>query len=135
MPLLEARAAESLTVTNSGWSTPLSFNASPSVTTLLQLLTNPLPYDQRRIRVTGVLSVEFEDNRLYFSKEFFEAFYPQYAIDLRLPSGAVKASNRFQGKYVAVEGTFRVDSASRNHGIMEVTSLEMAEQPRNVRAR
>jgi hypothetical protein len=101
----------------------------------MQLLSNPVSLDRRAVRVIGVLSVEFEDHRLYFSKEFYEAFFPQYAIELRLPSGAVAPSKRFQGKYVVVEGTFRAQVDAMSNGAIEVTSLEVAEEPRRGRAK
>jgi hypothetical protein len=130
-----ASAAEPLSETNAGWSVSSSFDAPPTEVTLLQLLTNPSPYNGRYVQVMGVLSVEFEDNRLYFSKEFYDVFYPQYAIDIRLPKKALAASRRFQGKYVMLQGTFVVASGPPGSGVMEVTSLRIAPQPRNIKAR
>jgi hypothetical protein len=124
-----------LKVSASGWSSERSYNVSAMRTTVLQLMTTPTPFDGRTVRVVGVLSVEFEDHRLYFSKEFYDAFLPQYAIELRLPKGAEAASTQFQGKYVLVEGTFRIESGTASNGLIEVTSLEAAEEPRRSHAK
>lgn len=120
-------------VSASGWSSERSHDAPAMRTTLMQLLSNPVPLDRHAVRVIGVLSVDFEDHRLYFSKEFYDAFLPQYAIELRLPSGAAAASKRFQGKYVVVEGTFKAQVDAMSSGAIEVTSLEVAEEPRRGR--
>lgn len=122
-------------VSASGWTSERSYDTPAKRTTVMQLLSNPVPFDRRAVRVIGVLSVDFEDQRLYFSKEFYDAFFPQYAIELHLPGGAVAASKRFQGKYVVVEGTFRAQVDAMSNGAIEVTSLEVAEEPRRGRAK
>jgi len=134
LPLI-ASAADPIKSNNSGWSTNPSINTSPVHVTLLQLLTNPVPYDQRYIQLMGVLSVDFEDNRLYFSKEFFDAFYPEYAVEIKLPSGALAASTRFQGKYVVLAGTFTLQAGAFSHGLLDVTSMKIAEQPRKAKSK
>lgn len=130
-PLLAA----DVEVSPSGWSSERLQYSSAVRTTVMQLLINPSKFDHRPVRVIGVLSTEFEDRRLYFSTEFYDAFLPQYAIDLRFPSGALAASTRFQGKFVMLEGIFQADGGSMNNGVIDVTLLEIAEERRRGKTR
>lgn len=120
-PCVASAAELTLTVDNSGWSVPASINTSATNVTLLQLLTNPVAYAERYIAVRGVLSVDREDKRLYFSKEFYDAFFPEYAIEIELPAGAAAESTRYQGKYVTLQGAFSVRSTQFSHSISRIS--------------
>lgn len=135
VPWVGFAASPSFTINNSGWSVPPSINSSPANVTVLQLLVNPLPYGERYITVRGVLSVEPEDNRLYMSKEFFDAFFPEYAIQIRLPAGAAAASAKYLGKYVTLRGTFSLENTPFSRGVLHVTSLQVDDQGRRVKPR
>jgi hypothetical protein len=135
VPCVASAAAPTLTVDNSGWSVPASINASATNVTLLQLLTNPAAYAERYIAVRGVLSVDREDKRLYFSKEFYDAFFPEYAIEIELPAGAAAASTKYQGKYVTLQGSFSVRTTQFSHGTLHVTALMEEGQGRRVKSK
>jgi hypothetical protein len=135
VPFVAFAAAPSLTVDNSGWSVPPAINSSATNVTLLQLLTNPVAYAERYIAVRGVLSVDREDKRLYLSKEFFDAFFPEYAIEIELPAGAAAASTKYQGKYVTLQGTFSVRTTQFSQGVLHVTSLTEEGQGRRVKSK
>lgn len=91
---------------------------------MIRILANPEAYKGKTVRVEGILHLNFEDSRLYLTKEHADHLSCENAIDVQLsnkrlslePAHSKKAlfenysampkSNYFNDKYVMLEGTF-----------------------------
>lgn len=77
---------------------------------LINLIANPQEYDGKTVRVYGVANMEFEGTALYFSKEDYKHGLSRNAIWLSIDSELWENEyhnlQKFNGKYVLVEGTF-----------------------------
>lgn len=96
---------------------------------MISVLTNPDQYRGKRCRIQGFLHLQFEDNRLYFSKEFADYLSSENSIYVSLDENVhLEPSVRFSTianaygklvpqyfheKVVMLEGTF--DDTLRLH--------------------
>ena len=74
---------------------------------ILQLLAGTEPVRPRKVHVTGVLSVEFEDECLYLTLEHYQRHITENCVRLGLsgvPDGRLEP---FQGQYVKIFGTLK----------------------------
>jgi hypothetical protein len=76
---------------------------SPEFVSLVRLVADPGEFDGRRVRVAGFMSLEFEGDALYISREDDDRDLTKNAVWLEL------ATRRptFDRGYALVEGTFR----------------------------
>lgn len=81
-------------------------NQNVQFVSMIDLITNPSKYDAKRVGVTGVLSVKFEDNALYFHKEDYLFGIPENAFSLELDESIINQYKHLQAKYVLVIGNF-----------------------------
>ena len=92
---------------------------------MVALLANPEKYNGKKVRVTGFLHVQFEDNAIYLHKDDADyligenALWVAYAKEPNLQPickdkfSASGAKQRFfDGRYVLIEGRFNM----KNHG-------------------
>lgn len=95
-----------------------------SDTRLLSALENGTRLENRKVTLVGVLSVDFEDTRLYLTKEAYGYLIDSSAINLSLTDVQIRACQKMQGKYVAVSGILIQDPASRLVGSVRLTMIQ-----------
>ena len=96
---------------------------------MIDLIAAPSKYNGKRIRVTGVLSVEFEDNALYFHKDDYTFGVPENAFWLELHDPINDDWKSLQSKYVLVIGTFSTEHQNIFRG--EIKNIEAIKPSRN----
>jgi hypothetical protein len=106
--------------------------ALPAVSaTMVQLLTSPEKYDGKRIRVIGILNLEFEGTALYLRPNDATTIPTNYknGFWIRIPVGTYKAKKPLHRKPVILEGTF--DVSQKGHlsgwpaGITDISHLTL----------
>lgn len=102
----QSTGATHITEEFDGWSIKHIMAPPTEITSVISLIAAPEKYDRKPVRVRGVLSVDFEDERLYLNQEFYEALASEYAIDLEIPRDALMASKKMHGQYVLLDGIF-----------------------------
>jgi hypothetical protein len=94
----------------------------PEDVSVIQLIANPEAYDQKLVRITGYLHLEFEGDVIYLHREDFDNALTKNGIWINLPkditSGQIKAVN---DHYVICTGRF----VAGRHGHMGMNSGEM----------
>ncbi len=87
-------------------------------TSMVQLLSNPQYFHQKRVRVSGFLHQQFEDSCLYLSKEDADYLNGRQGLWIRFGDRVTKQPDqpvpRFDSKRVLIEGIFNKDE----HGHM-----------------
>ena len=80
---------------------------------LIQLIANPQLYDEKRVRITGFLDLQFEGDAIYFHREDFDNGLTKNALSIEVPRDITKAQIKaINDHYVICTGMF----AARNHG-------------------
>lgn len=104
----------------------------PMVVTILGLMTTPRSFDTRLVRVTGILSAEFEDQRLYLAKDFYDYRQREYSVALGFTEEQLEVANRLQGRFVIVEGVFSAhpDRAGAPGSLERINRIEALDEPR-----
>jgi hypothetical protein len=125
MLLLCFSAMAQVSVTREGWITKYAGPRPQKATPILNLLATPERYNNKRVRVLGVLSAEFEDQNLYLNSEYYKAVAAEYAILLQLPRGSESASRELNGKYVYLDGIFSDRETRDGHGIIDVIAVSV----------
>ncbi len=92
---------------------------------MINIIATPEKYDGKMIYVEGILSLEFEDERLYFSKETYKNWITQSSVRVRL-SGEMKKSFKYmQGEYAIIIGVFKSTvTDSRNYEIRKICRIQ-----------
>ncbi|MTW03882.1 hypothetical protein [Pseudoduganella ginsengisoli] len=99
---------------------------------MIQLIANPQLYDGKPVRVMAFLNLEFEGNALYLHREDFDKSLLSNAVWISLDDQQIRASKKFSGGYVLVEGVFSAKDRG-NFGIFpgsiqKVTRLQSWER-------
>jgi len=88
---------------------------------LIQLIANPMAFDQKRVLVKGYAVLEFESQHLYLSETDAKHLITRNSVWLDV-GDAIKANpTRFNRRYVLVEGTFN----ARRRGHLSLSSGEI----------
>jgi hypothetical protein len=78
----------------------------PTDASLIQLIANPDKYDGKFVRVIGFVRLEFEGNAMYLHREDYENSLLKNAVWIDPTSEMMKQREKFDKKYVLLEGTF-----------------------------
>ena len=70
---------------------------------MIHLLGNPEKFDNKKVRITGYMNLEFEGNALYVRKDDFENMMSENSIWLDLTN---TKRPEFNSAYAIIEGTF-----------------------------
>lgn len=91
---------------------------------LSTILETPNCFDDRKVRVEGVLSVGFESTALFLTPVDFESFSTKSAIWLQIsiPKVTLENLSSLDGAYVTVEG--RISTDNKGHRGAYVAALE-----------
>ena len=103
--------------------------------TMVQLLTSPERYDGKRIRVIGILNLEFEGTALYLRPNDASTIPTNYknGFWISIPAETYKAKKALHRKPVILEGTF--DVSLKGHlsgwqaGITDISQLALWSGP------
>ena len=91
---------------------------------LIRLIANPQAYDNKRVRITGFLDLQFEGNAVYLHREDFDHGLTKDALWIDVPTNInqsqIKAIN---DHYVICTGKF----VASMHGHMGMFSGEMTD--------
>lgn len=91
---------------------------------LIQLIANPQAFDNKRVRITGYLRLEFEGNVVYLHREDYEYGLTKNGLWVDVPSDMTQQQRRaVNNQYVICTGTFRASM----HGHMGLNSGEITE--------
>jgi len=85
---------------------------------LVRLLADPEPYDEKIVRVRGFLDLEFEGTALYLHREDCEQMLSKNALWLHVTAEIWEREYELTERYVLVIGVFR----AHNHGHMNLFS-------------
>jgi hypothetical protein len=106
------------------WFSPEYRNSEYPLIRLLTLLVNGQSLIGSKVMVVGVLSLEFEDTRLYLTKDSYTYHNIGNAIYLSLTPEQVAASKAMQGQYVEVSGTVVADRAAAIGGSVRLEQVK-----------
>lgn len=90
---------------------------------LITLLVDGSALIDHKVTVVGVLSVEFEDTKLYLTKDSYGYFDTSNALALTLTSAQVSATKAMQGRYVEVSGMVAADPSAMTNGSMRIVEI------------
>lgn len=76
---------------------------------IMQLITNPEKYNGRKVQITGIGCVDFEDNAVYFSQDDYKYLTSENALWLVLSEEEEKKYKQFNGQHVLINGTFNMN--------------------------
>jgi hypothetical protein len=101
---------------------------------LVQLIATPLRFEGKRVWVSGVIRVEFEENRPYMTREHYQKRLWDYGVGLSFDEDALRATTRdletLNGRYVLVEGIFSPPPTGgifeTNGAITKVSQIRLA---------
>jgi hypothetical protein len=104
----------------------------PTGATIIGLMTMPGSFDTQLVRLTGVMSAEFEDQRLYLAKDFYDYRQREYSVSLTFTEEQLKIAEHMQGRFVIVEGVFfaRADRAGAPGRLESINRIEALDEPR-----
>ena len=86
---------------------------------LIQLIANPQAYDNKRVRITGFLHLEFEGNVIYFHNEDFRYGLTKNGLWIDVPKDMTKEQMKVvNDQYVICTARF----VARMHGHMGLNS-------------
>jgi hypothetical protein len=86
---------------------------SPVDVSIIQLISTPERYDQKLVRVSGFLWLEFEGNALYLHKEDKEHMLFKNGLWINVEGDQSDIAHGLSGEYVIVEAMF--DAKSKGH--------------------
>jgi hypothetical protein len=97
---------------------------------MIQLIANPQAYDNKRVRITGYLRLEFEGNSIYLHREDFDYALTKNALWIDVPKDMTNNQMRIvNNQYVICTARFRAGlhgHMGMNSGTVdEVTRLEV----------
>ena len=97
---------------------------------LIQLIANPQAYDQKRVRITGFLHLEFEGDVIYLHSEDFHYSLAKNALWINVPKDMTQEQTKaVNDQYVICTGKFVASMRGHmglNSGeISDVTRLEV----------
>jgi len=93
----------------------------PLDVSIIQLISNPIEYHEKYIRVIGIGNLEFEGNSVYLCKDSWFNFVSKNALWLSIGGEIIddelwyyingeliseEDAQKYNGKYVLIEGTF-----------------------------
>jgi hypothetical protein len=94
---------------------------------LIQLIANPQAYDNKRVRITGFLHLEFEGNVIYLHNEDFRYGLTKNGLWIDLPKDMTKEQIKVvNDQYVICTARF----IARMHGHMGLNSGEVTDVSR-----
>ena len=85
----------------------------PKAVSLIQLISNPIEFDGKLVRVIGYCRLDFEGDALYLHREDYEYVITKNAVWLDIGNLMSASSPNLSNKYVIVEGVF--DSTDKGH--------------------
>jgi hypothetical protein len=89
---------------------------------MIQLIANPQAYDNKRVRITGYLHLEFEGDVIYLHREDFDYVLTKNALWVNIPKDMTKEQMKaVNNLYVICTGRFRAGM----HGHMGMNSGEL----------
>jgi hypothetical protein len=112
--------------------TRLGYNSKPGQpssvdggnTSIVELIANPLKYDNKRVRIIGFVRLEFEGNAIYLHREDFLHGISENSVWVNVPKAITKEQmTEVNEKYVICEGVFHASS----HGHMGMFSGELSD--------
>jgi hypothetical protein len=93
-------------------------------TSIIDLIANPMKYNNRRVRIIGFLNLEFEGNGIYLHREDFEHAISENSIWVNVPAAMTKKQmGEVNLHYVICEGVFHAQS----HGHMGMFAGELSD--------
>ncbi len=98
-------------------------SAEPEDASLVQLIATPERFDGKHVRVVGYCWLEFEGNGLYLHRDDYLHGISRNGVWLNLTERQRLTPEKWRGKYVLVEGTFRAED--RGHMGMFAGSLDL----------
>jgi len=96
----------------------VSSSDHPIIVSIIALIGNPEKFDGKRIIVVGFLSLEFESDILYLSREDSERGIPKNGLWVERTKQMIRNIEQLDGRYVVIEGIF----SSERKGHMSITS-------------
>lgn len=86
---------------------------------IIQLLANPEKYNNQKVNVQGFISVEFELDRLFLTREDMEYINKPNSLGLNIRTRnplnvPIEELEEISGSFVEMEGTFTYDEYSMN---------------------
>lgn len=120
------------TVSNDNKSTASKENSTRTIefVSMIELLTTPSKYHGKRVGVTGVLSVQFEDTALYFHKDDY-TYGIGNAFWLELNEPIPDEWKSLQARYVTVIGTFSTEHQGIVKGLIKNIEAIQLKESRN----
>jgi hypothetical protein len=85
---------------------------------IIRLIATPEKFDGKYVRVVGFVSLEFEGTAIYLHKDDYQYKLIKNCLWLNLDSDTARAFEKFDQKYVMVEGTFN----AKNRGHLDLSS-------------
>lgn len=82
---------------------------SPEIVSMVAVLANPDQFDGKKVTLSGVLSLEFEDVSLYRDRDAYEYVSVTDGFILELSEEQVESAKGWQGQRVVVTGRFHRD--------------------------
>jgi hypothetical protein len=89
---------------------------------VIQLIANPELFNEKEVRITGFLHLEFEGNAIYLHREDYEYSIVKNSLALDLTDQQELAFQKLNDHYVAIEGRFSL--ASSGHFGMHSGSVQ-----------
>ena len=94
---------------------------------LIQLIANPQAYDNKRVRITGFLHLEFEGNAIYLHSEDFRYSLTKNALWINVPKDMTQEQTKaVNDQYAICTGRF----VAGMHGHMGMNSGELSDVTR-----
>ncbi|ALO44314.1 hypothetical protein [Pseudoalteromonas phenolica] len=89
---------------------------------LISLIANPEKFDQKCIWVSGYLHTQFEDSRLYLSKEHADRLFTENSIWVDGTEGELNA------KWVSLRGVFNFNEKNNFLPLVATSKVVLSEQ-------
>ena len=98
----------------SGFGNSVQIDSHAIDVTIINLIATPEKYHNKKVRVIGVVNIQFEGTGIYLNKEHHKYRLPKYAvcmnaIDLKAIGKSAEELEKYNGQYVVVEGKFDKD--------------------------
>jgi len=103
---------------------------------IINLIATPQAFDNNKIRIFGVVNLEFEGNKICLDKASYEHWISKNCLWIDLNYKKLKTDfehlKSYNGKYVLLEGTFkqnRYGHMGANSGsVLNVTRYQLVEE-------
>ncbi|MBD5779470.1 hypothetical protein IEN85_08185 [Pelagicoccus sp. NFK12] len=99
------------------------FGSFDEKTSIITLIATPEKYQNKRIRITGVAHLEFEENVIYVTKDDYKnkvwknGLWISFPVET--PDSKINELKKLNGKYVTIEGFF--DTETGHFGVASGT--------------